>query len=264
MIRSFATLGLALSLGTLGLGTRGCVTYEFDQEFWLRVDGSGSTTVTAPPWVWVAFKRIGDPRDPEGTVTPEVARAAFEASGLRVQNARRVTRQGRTYVSVTAGFADLNRLSGGAAFPDLVMNLTREGQRLRFFGVWRRPIPSPSAVGPDRGVMAVRFHLPSRVYDHRNATDGVERGNILSWKQDLRSGISGAPIDFGATIGDESILGSTLRLFLLAALAAGTLIALLLYVLSRRAARPRRARRRGGHDDSEGPDFSKYDPTTGS
>ena len=36
--------------------------------------------------------------------------------------------------------------------------------------------------------MAVRFHLPSKVYEHQNAFDGVERGNIVGWRQDVAAG----------------------------------------------------------------------------
>ena len=33
----------------LAAGLRGCVAYEYDHEFWLKVDGSGSVYVTGRP-----------------------------------------------------------------------------------------------------------------------------------------------------------------------------------------------------------------------
>ena len=54
--------------------------------------------------------------------------------------------------------------------------------------------------------MAVRFHLPSKVYEHKNAVEGVERGNIVGWRQDVAQGLAGRPLELGAVIGPRSIL----------------------------------------------------------
>ena len=48
MSRLVVALLLALSL-------RGCVAYEFEHEFWIRVDGSGTVNVTARPELWAAM-----------------------------------------------------------------------------------------------------------------------------------------------------------------------------------------------------------------
>ena len=45
--------------------------------------------------------------------------------------------------------------------------------------------------------MAVRFHLPSKVYSHRNAFAGVERGNIVGWRQTVAEGLAGRPLELG-------------------------------------------------------------------
>ena len=115
--------------------------------------------------------------------------------------------------------------------------------------------------------MAVRFHLSSEIFDHRNASEGVERGNILSWRQDLKGGIAGAPLDFGATIGTKSVLRRTLGLFALAILAGLSVIVSVLFLLARRG-----RKRRGGSRGSTGPKsrdgtaddaaFLNYDPTS--
>ncbi len=213
---------LVLSL-LLAASLNSCVVYEYEHEFWLRVDGSGSVSVTGRPNLWVAFKGLGRAEDPEGTATRDVARALFERSGLRVRRVTLTTRDGRLYLYVLADFPDVNRLSGTAAFPDLSIGMRPENDTLVLQGGWRKPTTSPAPAERD-GLMAVRFHLPSKVYSHKNAVQGVERGNIASWRQDVAQALEGHPLDFGVTMDRRSILGSTVTLFATAiALALGSL-----------------------------------------
>lgn len=227
MIRLLSILVLAASL-------QGCVAYEFEHEFWLKTDGSGSFVITAPPWIWNAVKNVGDAGKLDATVNEETVAALFRSIPVRNARVRKVTRDGRPYITVSADFDDVNALSGTAAFADLDVALRREGERLRLAGAWRRPLASGAAKGDDAGLMAVRFHLPSEIYEHRNAFEGVERGNILSWRQDLRQGLTGAPLEFGATMGSTSVLSATLGLFGLAILTGLAVIGAALFVFTRR------------------------------
>lgn len=225
-------LGLAALLGILA--SRGCLVYEYEHELWLNVDGSGSVYVTGQPALWTAFKGLGKPEDPDGTATPEAARALFEGSGLRVRRVTLTRRGGRPYLFVAADFSDVNRLSGSRAFPDLDLKLARAGDRLKLSGVWRRPDTTRNvAVSARDGLMAVRFHLPAKIYDHKNASDGVERGNIVGWRQELSAALSGNPLVFGATMDERSILGSTVALFGWAIASALALLAGALYLAFR-------------------------------
>ena len=227
-----ALLALAL-LATL----RACVAYEYEHEFWLRTDGSGTVFVTGRPSLWTAFKGLGSDQDPEGAATRDAARALFERSGLRVRRVTLTRREGRPYLFVAADFADVNRLAGTPAFPDLRLRLRRENDRLRLEGEWRRPEPAPDLGMRDRdGLMAVRFHLPSRVYEHRNAA-GVERGNIVAWRQDVARGRDGQPLLIGALMDSRSILGSTVALFAAAIGLALALLAVALWLTVRRGVR---------------------------
>ena len=79
----------------LAAGLRACTVYEYEHEFWLRVDGSGSVSVTGRPELWVAFKGLGRPEDPDGTATREAVRALFERSGLSVNRVTLTRRSGR-------------------------------------------------------------------------------------------------------------------------------------------------------------------------
>jgi hypothetical protein len=220
MTRAVLALLLAASL-------RGCVAYEFEHEFWVRVDGSGTVNVTARPELWAAMKGL---KGLEGTDGRDAVRALFEASGLSVRRVTLTHRKGRPYLFVSADFPDVNRLAGTPAFPDLALTLRPEGENLRLDGRWARP-PGLPDVGPDQrdGLMAVRFHLPSKVYSHRNAFAGVERGNIVGWRETVTEGLAGRPLDLGAVMDRRSILMSTVGLFATAIVLALVLLGGALY-----------------------------------
>jgi hypothetical protein len=220
----------------MAAGLQGCLTYEYEHEFWLRVDGSGTVDITGRPELWTAFKGVGDPGNP-ASVTPEAARALFAKAGLRVRRAVVTSRGGRAYLFVSADFSSVNALSGSPAFPDLRIALRREGNRLRLLGEWRRPGASGSAPGAEDGLTAVRFHLPSKLYEHQNATDGVERGNILGWREDVAAALGGAPLVFGALMDERSILLSTVVLFGGAIALAAVILSIGVYAVLRRGRR---------------------------
>jgi hypothetical protein len=158
----------------------------------------------------------------------------FEHAGLRVRRVDVTHRRGHAYLYVSAAFDDVNRLDGTLAFPDLRIALRRQGERLRLEGSWQRP---PSATAPKAesdGLMAVRFHLPSKVYQHENAADGVERGNILGWRQDVAAGLRGQALAFGATMDERSIFYSTVGLFAAAVALALALLAGIVYLVRRK------------------------------
>lgn len=223
---------LAVSL-LLAAGLHGCVAYEYEHEFWIRVDGSGTVNVTGRPALWTAFKGLGRPDDPDSTATQEAARALFEHSGLRVKRVTLTRRQGRPYLFVSADFDDVNRLSGTPAFPDLTIGLRPEQGRLVLEGAWARPAPGRGE-GDREGLMAVRFHIPAKIYQHKNAFAGVERGNIVGWRQDVARGLEGGRLEFGVTTDRRSILLSTVSLFAGTILLALGILAGAFYVVIRK------------------------------
>jgi len=229
---------LAFAVALLALSLSGCTRYEYEHEFWLKGDGSGSLYVTGRPALWAAFKGVGRLEDPEKTISNDALKRLFERSGLRVRRVLRTRRSGRTYYFVSADFKDVNVLGGTAAFPDLTLALLPENGQLRLSGAWTRPQPSLAVADAERpGLMAVRFHLPSKVYEHKNAFAGVERGNILTWRQDVAQGLDGRALEFGARMDRRSILLTTVTLFGEAVLAAVVFVALLLYLAYRRGRR---------------------------
>src|SRR6185295_7011745 len=167
--------------------------------------------------------------------------ALFEKSGLRVRRVTVTSRGGRSYLFVAADFSDVNRLAGTPAFADLTIGMRREGEELVLEGRWLKP-PATAVGGDSDGLMAVRFHLPSKVHSHKNAFEGVERGNIASWRQDVSQGLAGRSFDFGVSMDRRSILGSTVGLFAtaiaIAMLLLATAFTLVIRRGRRRAARP--------------------------
>jgi hypothetical protein len=224
---------LAVVLLLVG-GFRGCLTYEYEQEFWLKVDGSGTVYVTGRPDLWAAFKGLAPSPDPEGKATREAARALFERAGLRVNRALLTHRGGRAYVFVSADFDDVNRLAGSPAFPDLTLSLRHQGKRLRLEGHWQRPAEAAEVRGSHEGLMSVRFHLPSKIYEHENAADGVERGNIVGWRQGLPAALAGGRLEFAALMDERSILFSTVILFASTVVAAFAILALAFTLVARK------------------------------
>jgi hypothetical protein len=227
------------AVALLAAGLRGCVAYEYEHEFWLKVDGSGSVYVTGRPELWRAFKGLqaqGEDKD----ALRQAARDLFERAGLRVRKVTITHRRGRPYLFLSANFDNVNTLSGTAAFPDLQIALRPQEGRLRLEGRWSRPAAPPGPAVDGFGTMAVRFHLPSKVYGHDNAAGGVERGNIVGWRQDIAQALAGNTLAFGATIDTRSILWSTVGLFA-AAIATGLgIIALALFVVVRRGRKAER------------------------
>ena len=69
------------------IASAGCLTYEYEHEFWLNVDGSGAVNVTGRPELWNAFKGLGGAADPDETAAKEAARELFARSGLQVERA---------------------------------------------------------------------------------------------------------------------------------------------------------------------------------
>jgi len=236
---------VALAL-LLAVSLRGCVAYDYEHEFWVRVDGSGSVNVTARPELWAAMKGLTGAQAADEDEARAAVRALFESSGLRVRSVTLTHRRGRPYLFVAASFDDVNKLAGTPAFPDLELSLRRENETLRLAGRWRRPpgLPDPPLSGRD-GLLAVRFHLPSKVYSHRNAFGGVERGNIVGWRETVTEALAGRPLEMGAVLDPRSILVSTVGLFAAAILAAAALVAAILFWVvraGRRADAPEEAR----------------------
>ncbi|MBN2369482.1 MAG: hypothetical protein JXO72_03260 [Vicinamibacteria bacterium] len=211
-----------------------CIVYEYEHEFWLNTDGSGRVNVTGRSDLWKAFKALESSKGAANTVDEATIQRLFVRSGLSVRRLHRSYRDGKAYLAVEAAFTDVNRVGGSPAFPDLALALRQEGDRLVFRGTWRTP---PGAdvdrIQSKEGLLAVRFHLPSKIYEHKNAIAGVQRGNIVEWRQDLSAAMAGRSLDIGVVMDQRSILSTTLFIFIGTVVAAAAFASVLLLVAFR-------------------------------
>src|SRR5918996_5004466 len=103
---TFSMLGRVAAAVLLAALFRGCVHYEYEHEFWLKVDGSGTVRVTGQPRLWAAFKGVKRP-EADAAALRQAARELFERSGLRVRRVALTRRDGQRYLSVVADFPDV-------------------------------------------------------------------------------------------------------------------------------------------------------------
>ena len=135
----------------------GCLVFEYEHEFWLRTDGSGSVFVTGRPELWVAFKGLGRTDDPEGTATREAARAFFEKAGLRVNRVTITRRSGQRYLFAARSFSATSTASPAAAFDFL------SGRAIsRYTSPTRKTIPNPISTIQSVAKTPLSPGLPSR------------------------------------------------------------------------------------------------------
>jgi hypothetical protein len=81
--------------------------------------------------------------------------------------------------------------------------------------------------------VAFRLHVPSEITYH-NALGGTQRGNILAWEQPLANRLRGDVVELDVQMAAQSILATTLSLFVAAGAAAAVLFALVIWWVKRR------------------------------
>jgi hypothetical protein len=196
--------------------------YEYEEQYYLSVDGSATIVIDASVPALVALR--GLPIDPAPLVATDVnqLRRLFEAGGCRVVRIGQPWRRdGRRFVQVRLSVDDIRTL--GACAP--------LGWSTYAFDRSATSIDYQQKIGPAAGgdpgtvswrgaeLVAVKLHLPSKVTFHNvrrldnGETGDLERGNILTWEQRLSDRLAGKPIDIHVTMEAESILYRTLYLF---------------------------------------------------
>ena len=213
--------------------------YEYEEDVYLRLDGSATVYVNAAVPALVALRDAPLPLDPAARLDRNDVRAFYEGPGARVAAVSVSRREGRRYVHLRMEVDDIRTLSGLAPFSWSAYGLTERDGVLVFSQ------QMTAAAGRDAGdvgwqgdeIVAVRLHLPSRVPFHNAPSRTVERGNIITWEQPLTARAKGEPLVIEAHLERESILFQTLALF--GSMAALALAALGLFVWwVRRKGRP--------------------------
>ena len=160
----------------------------------------------------------------------------------RVTRVSATRRNNRRYFHVRLDVTDVRTLGSARPFAWSAYSFGQDGALF----VYQQTVGAPAAAAASslpRGhagwsggeIAAFRLHLPSRVVYHN--TDGVQRGNILSWEQPLSERLRGAPLTLDARMETASILYSTLLLFGASAAAAAALFAIVIWRVSRSATR---------------------------
>ncbi len=218
---------LRLLVGTFVLlGAFGCTHYEYEEEAFLDVDGSGTIRVSGSREILEALN--GNELSSAEALAPLVT-----GENVSLVSTRETVRAHRRFFHVEGRFRNWNDLCHRPWFRDWRCGLRVEGDEnvlLYSFPVLAERNPAPT--NPD-SVLAVRFHFSGTVRYH-NARGDVERGNIVSWKRSAPEYFSGAPLEVEARFDRESIFLATVRILLLAVVFVAATIAIGIYVMVRK------------------------------
>jgi hypothetical protein len=209
--------------------------YEYEEQLYLDVDGSASVIVDASIAALVALRGLPLDASLGARIDPMQIRTLFESVGCRVLRVGQPwSRHGRRFVQVRVAADDIARLGACGPLAWSTYTFERKDGSIRF----EQKVSSASGTAPPnvnwtgQELVAFRMHLPSKILKHNvrrlsdNATGEVERGNILTWEQRLADRRAGVPLDMEVTIGPQSILYRTLRLF------AGSFVAAVMVLLA--------------------------------
>lgn len=189
--------------------------YEYEEEIYLRLDGSATVYVNAAVPALVALRGMDLPTDPRARLDRQDVRALYETPVTRVANVSTSRRDNRRYVHLRLEVPDIRRL--GEAPPFSWSRYAFDAEEGSFEYAQRvneaasRPVGDVGWQGSE--LVAFRMHLPSRVTFHNSPSREVLRGNIIAWEQSLTERQQGSPVDIQVTMDAESILSRTLLLF---------------------------------------------------
>ena len=189
--------------------------YEYEEDVYLRLDGSATVYVNAAVPALVALRDAPLTLDPAARLDRNDVRAFYEGPGVRVSSVSLSRREGRRYVHLRVEADDIRALSAVRPFAWSAYGLASRDGLLVFTQ------QMTAAAGRDAGnvgwqgdeLVAVRLHLPSRVPFHNAPSRTVERGNIITWEQPLAARAKGDPLAIEVHLEQDSILFQTLTLF---------------------------------------------------
>lgn len=215
-------------------------SYEYEEELYLSLDGTGTLYVNSSVPALNALRGTSLDQSPSTRPSREAVTAVFESSVAHVTRVTFSTRRNRQFVHVRLDVDDITRLSSAAPFAWSIYAFAREGELFNF----RQSVgPSAGKAVGDVGwngdeLVAFRIHLPSKIAYHNAGAGNPQRGNILAWEQPLASRQRGEPLTLDARMETESILYRTLALFGITLVIVAILFVLLLWWVLRRGARP--------------------------
>jgi hypothetical protein len=224
-----AVAALLLASGCQGLFRE----YEYEEEVYLKVDGSATVVVNTSLAALTALRGARSFDRGDDGVDRDAVKAFFESPVSRVTRVSRPwTRYGRRFVQVRVETADIRTLGKAPAFAWSAYAFTPRGETVTFVQAMGAPTPlatAPSTAWQGSEIVAIRLHLPAKIQFHNAPSKKVERGNIVSWEQPLSDRLAGQPIKVEVRMERESILAWTLTIFGSAAAAAALLFIVVIW-----------------------------------
>jgi hypothetical protein len=239
VILSILLSALALAGAACGTGNLFGREYEYEEEIYLKVDGSATVVVNASLAALSALRGAPSFEDASGTVDRDAIRRFFGSPVTEVTRVSRPwTRHGRTFVQVRVATDDIRSLGKAMPFAWSTYAFAERGETVTFVQSLGAAV-LPNATGPWQGneIVAVRLHVPAKIQFHNAPSKQVERGNIVSWEQSLKDRLAGKPLRVEVRMERNSILAWTLTIFGASAAAAAVLFVLVIWWV-RRKGRP--------------------------
>ena len=218
----------ALVVGSVGCGRGLFRQYQYEEEIYLKLDGSAEIVVNSSIAALVALRGAELATDSTAAVDRDKLRALYQSPATTVVRISRPWRRaGRRFVQVRVRTEDIRTLARVAPF---AWSAYRFDQRAGLYvyrqtvgAAARKPVSNVGWNGSE--LVAVRMHIPSKIRYHNAPSREVERGNILGWEQPLKERLDGKPLDVEVRMETESILERTLLIFGISAAAAFALLA---------------------------------------
>jgi hypothetical protein len=233
---------LCAVLGTVVLAGAACGTglfgreYEYEEEVYLKVDGSATVVVNTSLAALSALRGAPSFDDGDAGVDRDAVRRFFQSPVSEVTRVSRPwQRHGRKFVQVRVSTADIKTLSRSTPFAWSTYAFTPRGETVTFVQAMG-PSVLPNATGPWQGgeLVAIRLHVPAKIQFHNAPSKLVERGNILSWEQPLKDRLAGQPLRAEVRMERSSILAWTLTIFGGAAAAAAVLFVVVIWWIKKK------------------------------
>jgi hypothetical protein len=210
--------------------------YEYEEEIYLRLDGSATVNVNASVASLVALRGVDLPEDPKARLDRDRVRGLFSMPGAQPPRLTLSRRDGRRFVHISLEVPDVRLLQRQRMFSWSTYRFDRESDSF----VYRQRVGAPpgqSSAGTGwtgREMVVFKMHIPSEIPYHNAPSRQTERGNILRWEQPLAARLKGEPLDVEVRMEPESILYSTLLLFGLTIVAAAMTFGVVIWWVVRR------------------------------
>lgn len=218
--------------------------YEYEEQVFLRVDGSASIVIDASMPALYALRGLGVDPSFRTPVDRDQIRRLYAAAGCDdVRVGQPWIRKGRRFIQIRLQTRDVARLSSCRPLAWSAYVFEKSDGTIHFEQtVGAAANLDPGAVRWDGSeLVAFKLHLPSRILYHnvRNLEDGTvgspDRGNILTWEQRLADRRASKVVHLDVRMDAQSILYRTLWLFAGAFAAALALVVTLVWMTIRRA-----------------------------